>query len=151
NPNREGQAYLDDFESADEVALGLRRQDWKLGSAPQTTQGDGGMLPFVMDATTAAPLVWQHDFFQDGAVRGALMASTQIDRGINVFGADRREQVMWLTFGRGPGQSPLPPPTDDRRWRSMTTLLSTTGRDMSRSEYLEFYVSAGEQEPLALI
>ncbi|HSJ32844.1 MAG TPA: cell surface protein SprA, partial [Longimicrobiales bacterium] len=151
NPNREGQAYLDDFESADEVALGLRRQDWKLGSAPQTTQGDDGMLPFVMDATTAAPLVWQHDFFQDGAVRGALMASTQIDRGINVFGTDRPEQVMWLTFGRGPGQSPLPPPTDDRRWRSMTTLLSTTGRDMSRSEYLEFYVSAGEQEPLALI
>ncbi|HEX2168554.1 MAG TPA: hypothetical protein VHG09_15065, partial [Longimicrobiales bacterium] len=76
NPNREGQAYLDDFESTDEVPLGLRRQDWKLGSAPQTTQGDDGMLPFVLDATTAAPIVWQHDFYQNGAVRGALLPST---------------------------------------------------------------------------
>ena len=152
NPNRAGQAYLDDFENTDEVPLGLRRQDWKLGSAPQTTQGDDGMLPFVLDASTAAPVVWQHDFYQDGAVRGALLPAKQIDRGINVFGTDRPEQVMWLTFGRGPGDvSPLPPPTDSRRWRSMTTLLSTTGRDMSRSEYLEFYVSAGDQEPLALI
>ncbi|HEX2168147.1 MAG TPA: hypothetical protein VHG09_13015, partial [Longimicrobiales bacterium] len=107
---------------------------------------------FVLDAATAAPLVWQHDYFQGGAVRGALLPATSIDRGINVFGTDRPEQVMWLTFGRGPEEvSPLPPPTDARRWRSITTLLSTTGRDMSRSEYIELYVSAGAQEPLALI
>ncbi|MBR9991361.1 MAG: hypothetical protein KFH98_16475 [Gemmatimonadetes bacterium] len=152
NPNREGQAYLDDFENTDEVPLGLRRQDWRLGSAPQNSQGDEGMLPFVLDAATAAPIVWQHDFFQDGAVRGALLPATQIDRGINIFGTDRPEQVMWMTWGQNPNTpSPLPPPGDDRRWRSVTTLLSTTGRDMSRSEYLEFYVSAGDHEPLALI
>jgi hypothetical protein len=41
---------------------------------------------------------------------------------------------------------------DDRtggdRWRSITTVLSATGRDMSRSEYLELYVARGEEMAL---
>src|SRR5690606_4587278 len=59
---------------------------------------------------------------------------------------------MWLTFGWPQDVvPPVPPPADARRWRSITTLLSTTGRDMSRAEYLEFYVSVGSGGPLALI
>jgi hypothetical protein len=152
NPNRDGFAYLDDFETTDEVSLGLRRMDWKLGSAPQSSDGDRNTLPFSLDAASALPIVWQHDFFQDGAVRGALLPATHIDRNINMVGEERPETVMWLTFGHLPGTTPpLPPPDDARRWRSMTTVLSPTGRDMSRSEYIEFYISAGAQEPLALI
>jgi hypothetical protein len=152
NPNRAGAAYLDDFEGTDEIMLRPRRQDWRLGSAPQSNDGDRGTLPFSLDAATAAPLVWQHDFVQDGIPRGALLPRRDIDKQINIIGNELPEAVMWLTFGRGAGQpSPLPDPGDPRRWRSITTVLSTTGTDMSRSEYLEFYVSAGSAEPLALI
>jgi hypothetical protein len=152
NPNRDGFAFLDDFETSDEVSLGLRRADWKLGSAPQAADGDRGTLPFTLDAASALPIVWQHDFLQGGAVRGALLPATHIDRNINIVGEDRPETVMWLTFGDITNRpSPLPPPPDAKRWRSMTAVLSPTGRDMSRSEYVEFYVSAGSAEPLALI
>jgi len=57
-----------------------------------------------------------------------------IDRQINVAGAVRPEPVMYLTFGDSRG---VP---GERRWRSITTVLSTTARDLTRSEYLEFYV-----------
>ncbi|MEX0907762.1 MAG: hypothetical protein WD054_05485, partial [Gemmatimonadota bacterium] len=106
-------------------------------------------LPFTLDATTAAPLIWQHDFLEDGSVRGALLPSTQIDRRLNVVGTEVPEPVMWLTFG-GPSAQPAPAP-DDRGWRSLTTVLSTTGRDMTRSEYIELYVDVRSTQPLALI
>ena len=51
-------------------------------------------------------------------------------------GAERTEPVLYLSFGDDSIGSP------DRRWRSMTTVLETTGRDMTRSEYLEFYAAA---------
>ncbi|HUF49597.1 MAG TPA: hypothetical protein VMN60_02110 [Longimicrobiales bacterium] len=149
DPNRRGTAYLDDFEASDEVGLSVRRQDWKLGSAPQAATGDRATLPFIRDASTALPLVWQHDFLQDGAIRGALAPRSHIDRQINIIGNELPEPVMWLTFG-STGSVLAPAPGEARRWRSMTTVLSTTGRDMTRSEYLEFYVSAGSAEPLSL-
>ena len=153
DPNRRGVAFLDDFEASDEIPLSVRRHDWNLGSAPQSTQGDRGTLPFVRNAATALPLVWQHDFLQDGTIRGAIMPRRNIDQQINIIGNELPEPVMWLTFGRTAGTKapPLPPAGDDRRWRSITTVLSTTGRDMTRAEYLEFYVSAERSEPLALI
>jgi hypothetical protein len=151
NPNREGAAYLDDFEASDEVPLSVRRQDWKLGSAPQSHEGDRGTLPFTLDAASAAQIVWQHDFFQDGAVRGALQPSTQIDRRLNVVGNEVPEPVMWLTFGAPAAPLLAPQPGESRRWRSVTTVLSTTGRDMTRSEYLEFYVNANTTQPIALV
>ena len=97
NPNREGQAYLDDFESADEVPLGLRRQDWKLSSAPQTTQGDDGMLPFVLDATTGQNGMIQAKVFSevvdvtgivltklDGSAKGGIVVAVQRQLGVPV-------------------------------------------------------------------
>ncbi|HWV57500.1 MAG TPA: hypothetical protein VNZ57_08625, partial [Longimicrobiales bacterium] len=68
-----------------------------------------------------------------------------IDRQINTVGAPRRDQVLWMTFG-GTGTG-----VADRQWRSITTVLSTTGRDMSRSEFLEFYVSSDDAAGLALV
>ena len=148
DPNRRGAAFLDDFEASDEIPLGVRRQDWKLGSAPQSAVGDRGTLPFVRNAASAWPLVWQHDFLQDGSVRGAMLPRSQIDRQINIIGNELPESVMWLTFGN---ENAIGGGGDPGRWRSLTTVLSTTGRDMTRAEYLEFYVAAGRNEPLSLI
>lgn len=145
NPNRRGQAWVDDFEGTDEVGLSPRRRDWKLGSQPETTVGDGGVLPAVTDASTAARLVWQHDISAGGVITGSLVPQRDIDRQIIVVGNPVPEPVMWLTFG-DEGVAP-----GERVWRSMTAVLSTTGRDLTRSEFFEFYASAGGTEPLALV
>ncbi|MCI0437314.1 MAG: cell surface protein SprA [Gemmatimonadetes bacterium] len=145
DPNRRDQAYYEDFEGADEVGLDVRRQQWKLGSRPESVAGDDGVLPASLDATTAARLVWQHDIAAGGLITGSLVPSRDIDRQINIIGNQLPEPVMWLTFG---DRDNVP---GERLWRSMTTVLSTTGRDMTRSEFLELYVSSGGPEPLALI
>jgi hypothetical protein len=151
NPNRSGMAYLDDFESSDVLTLSPRRQEWRLGSAPQTHNADRGTLPHLLNAATAAPLVWQHDVLQDGRITGAI-TPRNIDRQINIAGTELGEPVMWLTFGSAAGTpSPLPDAGDARRWRSITTVLSPTGHDLTRAEYLEFYVSARQDERMALI
>jgi len=152
DPNPRGVAWLDDFEATDEIGLRPHRMDWKLASAPQSTAGDAGVLPFSLDASTALPLVWQHDYLTAGGEIGGAVPPSYIDEQINIVGQERPEAVMWLTWGYPQGQSsPLPPPPDERRWRSVMTTLSTTGRDMTRSEYLEFYVFAAQVEPMSLV
>jgi hypothetical protein len=144
-PNRRGQSWLDDFEGTDEVGLSVRRQEWKLGSRPENTAGDEAVLPAVPDETNAARLVWQHDISAAGVITGSLVPQRDIDRQILVVGNPVPEPVMWLTFGDSTVAQ------GERVWRSMTSVLSTTGRDMTRSEFFEFYASAGGSEPLALV
>jgi hypothetical protein len=79
-----------------------------------------------------------------GKVMGPRLAR-EIDRQIQLAGAQRTEPVLYLTFGNGQVG------TADRRWRSITTVLSSPGRDMSRSEYLEFYAAAAPGKELALV
>jgi hypothetical protein len=145
NPNRRGATYLDDFEASDEIRLALERTYWRLGSRPEDPVGAEAVLPLPLDVTTAAPLAWQHDLLDvAGRVTGPRLAR-EIDRQINVAGAQRTEPVLYLSLGE-----PATAPTS-RRWRSITTVLETTGRDMSRSEYLEFYASASPGQELALV
>jgi hypothetical protein len=151
DPNRRGAAYLDDFESSDMMTLSPRRQDWRLGSAPQSAEADRGTLPHILNAATAAPLAWQHDILTGTGITGAI-TPRNIDRQINIVGTEWPEPVLWLTFGHPAGApGPLPDPGDPRRWRSIVTVLSPTGHDLVRAEYLEFYVSARADEPMALI
>jgi len=146
DPNRSGEGFFEDFEATNEISIDPRRQVWKLGSRPGSTTGDDGRLPAVPDASNATDLVWQHDFTTpDGGVGGSVVPQRDIDRQINIIGNQLPEPVMWLTFG----DSTVQP--DERVWRSMTTVLSTTGRDMTRDEYLELYVAAGRERPIALI
>src|SRR5687768_6633563 len=62
---------------------------------------------------------------------------------IRVAGATSREPTMWLTLGDSEHTG--------QRWRSITSVLSTTGVDMTRSEYLEFYLQTGDGPGKALI
>jgi hypothetical protein len=134
NPNTRGAAFLDDFEATEETQLATSRRLWRLGSRPESTEFAESELP-VLDATTAAQLVWQHDPTNPTSGQSAgLFRPQEIDRLISVAGSELPETVLWLTFGDSV------PNTIGKRWRSMTTVLSTTGRDMSRSEYLEFYL-----------
>ena len=143
NPNTRNQAYLDDFEATDELQLPAHRRRWLLGSRPQSTEHATGVLPFTLDVSNAARLVWQHDFF-DGTQVGGSLPPRSIDQHIRVAGQQIPEPVLRLTFS----DSARPV---GRKWRSITNVLSTTGRDMSRSEYLEFYVRSTFKPGQALV
>lgn len=145
DPNRHGAAFLDDFEGSNELSLDVRRQQWRLGSAPQSHVGDENIFPASFDVSSAAPLVWQHDVAVAGGVSGNLLPQRDIDRQINVAGSPLPEAVMWLTFGERDDRP------GERLWRSMTTVLSTTGIDLTRTEFLEFYANAGGDQPLSLV
>lgn len=145
-PNRKGATYLDDFEATDQTPLSLDAVDWRLGSAPQNSDGISELgWPFTVE--NAVPLVWQDRYLEDGRDVGFLTA-TEIDKQIALAGAQLAERVLYLSVG-GDG-AVVPPP----QWRSITTVLSTTGRDLSRAEYLEFYaapLSSGVQQATLII
>lgn len=143
NPNTRNQAYVDDFESADELSLPMSRNRWQLGSAPEYPDGAEGVLPFPLTSTNATRLVWQHDVDANGRITGTFLPQA-IDSKIAIAGNPLPEAVLWLTFG----DSSI---NGERRWRSMTTVLSTTGRDMTRSEYLEFYLASPDIGNRALV
>ncbi|HEX6559424.1 MAG TPA: hypothetical protein VF021_08170, partial [Longimicrobiales bacterium] len=145
NPNRRNLAYVEDFEAADAITLSPMRRNWLLGSAPKDLSGTLGYLPDALLPANAAQLVWQHDVLSnDGQAAGSVKPSS-IDKQIKIAGNELPEPVMWLSLGD------TAKPLQGKRWRSMTTVLSTTGTDLTRSEYLEFYVRAGEATGKAII
>lgn len=145
NPNTRNEAYVDDFEAADGQNIDLRRQAWRLGSMPQTLTGTSQYLDAALSPLNAPRLVWQHDILNsNGEVTGGELAKN-IDAGIRIAGTATRENTMWLTLGDSAHAGAR------KRWRSITSVLSTTGSDLSRSEYLEFYVYTGEGAGKALV
>ncbi|HET9438706.1 MAG TPA: hypothetical protein VFO52_00960 [Longimicrobiales bacterium] len=144
NPNTRNEAYVDDFEAADELGLSMRRREWQLGSRPGLLTGAETFLPGALDATNAAGIVWQHDILQNGQPIGPVKPS-QIDQKIRIAGAEVPEPVMWLTLGEDAR------PIAGRRWRSLTTVISTTGSDLTRTEFLEFYANTNTANGKALI
>jgi hypothetical protein len=144
NPNTRDEAYVDDFEASDEIGLSMRRRDWLLGSRPFALEGAENFLPGALSFDNAAALVWQHDILQNGQPIGPVRPS-QIDQQIRVAGAEVPEAVMWLTLGEEARV------LSGKRWRSMTTVISTTGSDLTRSEFLEFYANSSGTLGQALI
>ncbi|MEX2527510.1 MAG: hypothetical protein WEA09_07720 [Gemmatimonadota bacterium] len=146
NPNTQGEVYLDDFDGTLDRALSLLSHDWFLGSAPEPSSGIQAFQVDVEQGGTAAPLVWQHSWIQEGTrgdsvgVFEGYFPRQDIDRSINITGSQFREPGLRLTFGGGgAGSFPQGP-----RWRSVTTVLAPRGMDLSRSEFLEFYVADGD-------
>ena len=151
NPNTMGDVYLDDFNSADQLPLSLLDRDWHLGSAPEEEDGAGGVLPPVLDGGTAGSLTWQHTWILQGPGGDSLgifegyFPRRDIDIQINIAGTETREQGLRLTFEAGEGAG-----ASGTAWRSITSVLSNTGSDLSRSDFLEFYAAGGEELTLIL-
>ena len=136
NPNTRGVAYLDDFEATAEVPIAMSQQMWRLGSRPERTDGAAGALPLTLDQTNAFRLQWQHQAFgRLGATYGAVVADS-VDRQIRTAGRDVPEPVLYLSMFDNPEL-----PLHTRLWRSITTVLSTRGSDLTSSEYFEFYAT----------
>ncbi len=148
NPNTRGTAFVDDFDAASELPVSLVSSEWVLGSAPSSSQGAERAFPSVLDASTAAPLSWQHQWVVESlggdsvGVHEGLFPRQDIDRRIRVAGSEVREPGLLLSFGR--------PQQPRAAWRSFTTSLATTGLDLTKTDYLEFYVAGGEALTLVL-
>ena len=152
DPNRSGQAYLEEFESDVGLPLSLSELVWEFGSIPQSTVGLDPLLGFgtEFDPDDAVALTWQN--LIPGADGQPLRLRPQdIDTTIVTAGrGDLFETAMFLTLHadtaggfvkrNNSSQWTQPVRPSRPRWRSMVTSLSSTGIDLSRSEYLEFYV-----------
>ena len=154
NPNKAGQAYLEEFEGTAARPLSLIENAWTTGSRPES--GRGLAAPYLSPLggfadVDAVPLVWQNAI-QVGN-QALQFEPRDIDSSIVLTGAARElETVLWFslkpdTIGGAP--DPLTgaprwyrPHTPGPRWRSIAQSLggSGLGIDLSRVEYLEFWV-----------
>ena len=140
NPNTRGRAFVDDFDAAAQLPISLLSSSWVLGSAPTFRDGAEAVLPPVLDASTAAPLVWQHTWVVESitgdsiGVHEGYFPRRDVDRQIRVAGSEVREPGLSVSLGASPSAA-------STAWRSVTTSLSTTGLDLTRTEFLEFYVA----------
>ena len=148
SPNIGGEVYLHDFDSSNDLPLSSLSPGWRLGSAPQFRDGAVQVLPPALGSSDIASLEWQHTWITEGTggdstgVFEGFLPRNDIDRQINVAGNEIRESALLLTFGiqeSGAGGR-----LDRRRWRSITTNLSSTGLDLTRTEYLDMYIAGGE-------
>ena len=159
SPNRFGQAYLEEFEGAAARFVALTDNAWHWGSIPTSTRGaETYGIVGSFDPADAAFLTWQslpYDF-RSGRAEPRQYLPQQIDPTIRIVGqAQVAEPVLWLTLqpdtvlGLANNRAASPdvgvpnwvrPPTNAPRWRSLTQTLSPTGIDLSRTEFLEFWV-----------
>jgi Motility related/secretion protein len=152
DPNRAGAAFLEEFESEAGIDISMRENLWGFASRPQAPDGLVAEIPeFVsgFDSTWAAQLTWQN--LVPGADGPVQLRAEDIDPNITIVGTgSQRETVMFMTLHADTAggmvnrsnQSAWTQPRVDfqPRWRSIVTALSTTGVDLSRNEYLEFWV-----------
>ena len=150
NPNIRTDVFLDDFDAANELALSLDAPDWVLGSAPGFRDGAETVLPLAVNESDAGRLVWQHSWVIRGAgqdsvgVFAGFLPEVDIDRQISVTGSQARESGAVLTFTPADGSAAEP------SWRSITTSLSATGLDLTKTESLEFYAADGDSLSLVI-
>jgi hypothetical protein len=160
DPNRSGEAYIEEFETESGVRLSLTETQWEFSSAPQSSAGlesigfGGGFLP-----EDAVALTWQNFIPRGPGDPNPLELFPQdIDTLINLAGSPNEpEAVLYLTLHadtaggvvQRDNRSLWSQPRRDfvPRWRSMVTALSSTGVDLSREEFLEFWLFQPSGEP----
>jgi hypothetical protein len=167
SPNQVGVAYVETFEAEGGAFLSMSENAWEFGSRPSTDLGLAGTGIDVVGGfrdDDAVSLVWQNLI---ASAQGAVeFRARDIDPLIRLQGAGEvAEPVLWLSLhpdtvggllqpdsfalrwvlcGAQPRCSPYTP---GPRWRSMTLPLSTTGLDLSRVEFLEFWLFEDGRTP----
>ncbi|GAC1514898.1 MAG: hypothetical protein NVS1B4_03740 [Gemmatimonadaceae bacterium] len=150
-PNSAGQAYLESFEGDAGTAIALGEQSWYYSSLPALGTTLTG-LRTVLDTSRVTTLAWQNTGV-DRNGQPVVVRVTDIDTLARYAGgiATPFETVLWLTMypltvgGRyDPGSQryrwTVPgAPRPGRRWRSLRTVLSPSGLDLSRTENVEFW------------
>ena len=147
-----GQAYIEEFEAEAGVPISLAETAWEFGSAPRdgTAVAQFGFAGgFELDDAVA--LTWQNLVRVSGTNQALEVRPENIDTLIRIAGrGERLETAMFMTLHadtaggivqrNNASRWSLPPRPSRPRWRSMVTPLSTTGVDLTRDEFLEFWV-----------
>ncbi|MGH7578777.1 MAG: cell surface protein SprA, partial [Gemmatimonadales bacterium] len=158
DPNRSGEAYLEEFESEAGLQVPMREAQWEFGSTPESALGleDIGFAAF--DPADAVPLIWQNLVPQPGTNQPVELRPQDIDTLIRLAGrGEEPEPVLYTTLHADTAGGIVQVDNSSRwtqprrdlapRWRSMVTGLSTTGLDLTRNEFLEFWVFQPSGEP----
>ena len=151
NPNTQGAVYLDDYDGVNARPLSVQSQEWRRGSRPAFANGAEDVLPPELSPDTRATLTWQHTWIEEdvggdslGVFRG-FNPGTDIDQQIRVTGSAVREAGLLARFEHESGDVEGP-----NEWASITTVLSPTGTDLTKSDFIEFYVRDGDFLSLVL-
>lgn len=160
DPNRSGQAFLEEFEDDQGIPISLRENAWSYSSVPTSTVGLEELgFGTRFDSTDAVQTIWQN-LIPDGRGGARELRSTDIDTNIVIRGGNQigTETVLYMTFHADTAGGVVAfnnaaawsqPRRDFKpRWRSIVTPLSLTGRDLSRNEFLEFWVFEGATRPI---
>ena len=158
DPNRSGEAYLEEFESESGLLVPMREAQWEFGSQPQDAAGleDIGFTAF--DPADAVQLIWQNLVPVEGTNQPVELRPQDIDTLIRLAGrGEEPEPVLYTTLHADTAGGIVQRNNSSRwsqprrdfapRWRSMVTGLSTTGLDLTRNEFLEFWVFQPVGEP----
>lgn len=158
DPNIIGRAYLEDFEGESYIPVSLLTSRWHYSSVPQSPVGVEGLgFASGFDSLWAVQLSWQNLVPQCSGCPPVELKPQDIDPTILTNGqGSLDETVLYLTFHadtaggmvqpnrRSLWSQPAQPGTP--RWRSLVTPLSQSGIDLSRAEYLEFWVFQGGEQ-----
>ncbi|MGN6391676.1 MAG: cell surface protein SprA [Gemmatimonadales bacterium] len=158
DPNRSGQAYLEEFETDAGLDVGLRETQWEFGSMPQQSTGLEDILLGGFDSTDAVAMTWQNLIPGPDGVTAQELRPQDIDTLIRVAGAgEAPETIMYLTLHADTAGGmvetdrhsrwSLPPRPGRPRWRTMVTSLSPTGLDLSNDDFLEFWLIQPPGDP----
>jgi hypothetical protein len=151
DPNRSGEAYIEEFESDAGINISLGETAWGYGSIPQSAAGVEDLgFGAGFDREDAVALTWQNLVPSTGN-RAFELRPADIDTLIRITrSTDQRETALFFTFHADTAGGIVQadrssrwslPQRDFRpRWRSMVAALSTTGVDLSNHEFLEFWV-----------
>ncbi len=147
DPNAENRAFLESFEGEGGIVVPLADSRWYFSSRPIASPS----LPNeVTDLQRASTLVWQNT---GATASGDLIAFTvrEIDPLTKLVGSafSSAEPILLLTLlplSVGGTVDPAGNSTwtiggtpSGRRWRSLRTVLSPSGVDLTRVEHLEFW------------
>jgi cell surface protein SprA len=168
-PNSAGQAYIESFEGDAGLGIPLSEAAWYYSSRPAL----GGQLPNLIGSQSlslnrASTMAFQNNGL-DAAGNYAQYSIDQIDPSVRIVGGGIQppEPLLWMTlyplrtggiFDFVPGTntrrfawtigntSQVGTTPTGRRWRSLRTVLNTSGADLSRIENIEFFVLVQKEE-----
>ncbi|MCY3809352.1 MAG: hypothetical protein OXG58_08025 [Gemmatimonadetes bacterium] len=138
NPNTQGTVYLDDFDAANQRPISLQSPQWRLGSRPAHRLGAEDVLPSELSAANLARATWQHVWIVEDPGGDSLgifegfHPSSDIDEQIRITGTAVRDPGLFVRFEPDGA-------TQGAAWSSLTTVLSTSGTDLTKSDFIEFY------------
>ncbi|MGH7582266.1 MAG: hypothetical protein ACREL5_03460 [Gemmatimonadales bacterium] len=159
DPNRSGDAYLEQFENDASIPLPGAQTAWSYSSVPKSTAGLQDILGQAFDSADAVQLIWQN-LVPNGRDSVTQLSPTSIDPTVALTESSTPTYaaVLWMTLHADTAggivdslaRSHWTQPRRDfhPRWRTIVTPLSPTGLDLSHNDYFEFALYQADDRPI---